>query len=135
MVPLLPALFDLGLRPFVEGRAKKKPKVRLMFEIGLGGTRMSSGMTKFWKPYLERFGLYSWHRATHVFRHTVASRLRSAGVMNEDIGAVLGHSWTNQTSQYGGVQDLQRKLNTLEKLNFGFDLLEALGGQFDPAKH
>lgn len=135
LVPLVPDLFVLGLREFVEGRAKKKPKVRLLYEISLGGNRMSNGLTKFWKPYLERFGLYSWHRATHVFRHTVASHLRSAGVMNEDIGAVLGHSWTNQTAQYGGVQDLPRKLRTLEHLDFGFDVVAALGGAYDPKKH
>jgi len=110
--------------------------VRLLYEIGLGGSRMSNGMTKFWQPYLEKFGLYTHGRATHVFRHTVANRLRDhAQCHNEDIGAILGHSDTNTTAGYGGVQGLKRQLATLEKLDFGFDVLEALGGKYDPKRH
>ena len=139
-VPLLPILFDLGFREFVEARAKRKPPVRLFHEISLGRNRMSMGMTKFFQPYLETFGLFKPGRATHVFRHTLANRLRDhAFSSNEDIGAVLGHAKadpeTKTTEDYGGVQGLKRKLHTLSKLDFGFDVLEALGGKYDPKRH
>jgi integrase len=139
-VPLLPILFDLGLRQFVEARSKRNPKKRLFYEISLGANRMSAGMTKFWQPYLEAFGLFKPGRATHVFRHTVANRLRDhAFSHNEDIGAVLGHTIVNRetktTGKYGGPQGLKRTVDTLSKLDFGFDVLEALGGPYDPKRH
>ena len=139
-VPLLPILFDLGLREFVEARSKRMPHKRLFDEISLGANRMSAGMSKFWQPYLEAFGLFKPGRATHVFRHTVANRLRDhAFSHNEEIGEVLGHKITDPktktTSEYGRSQGLKRKLNTLSKLDFGFDVLEALGGKYDPKRH
>ncbi|MCB2074967.1 MAG: tyrosine-type recombinase/integrase [Novosphingobium sp.] len=134
-VPLLPILFDLGLREFVERRAKRKPVRRLLHEIRLGQNRMSDGMTKFWTRYLDEVGLHSRGRGTHVFRHTVAARLRAAGVSDEDIGAVLGHQPNTVTAGYGGEQPLSRKFDTISKLDFGFDVLEALGGQYDPTLH
>ena len=101
---------------------------------------MSAGMTKFWQPYLEAFDLFKPGRATHVFRHTVANRLRDhAFSHNEDIGAGLGHTKANAetktTESYGGPQGLKRKLDTLSKLDFGFDVLEALGGKYNLKRH
>jgi len=134
-IPLHAALLELGIREFVQGRAKRHPGKRLLFEISLGKNRMSDGMTKFWSKYLHAFGLFKPGRATHVHRHTLAARLRAAGVFNEDIGAVLGHSDGSQTEDYGGDQGLERKLATLEKLDHGFDVVGALGGKYDPKKH
>lgn len=134
-VPLHPSLLELGIREFVEARAKRHPGKRLLFEIGLGEHRMSTGMTKFWVRYLHAFDLFRPGRATHVHRHTMAARLRAAGVSNEDIGAVLGHSDASVTAGYGGDQGLERKLATLQKLDHGFDVVGALGGPYDPKVH
>lgn len=134
-VPLHPALLELGIRQFVEARAKRHAGKRLLFEIGLGGHRMSTGMTKFWSRYLHAFDLFRPRRATHVHRHTITARLRAAGVSNEDSGAVLGHSDGSVTAGYGGDQGLERKLATLEKLDHGFDVVGALGGPYDPKVH
>ena len=131
-VPLHPALLELGIRAFVEGIAKHKQSRRIFNEIGLGESRMSTGLTKFWGRYLREFGLFLPQRATHVHRHTLAARLRAAHVSNEDIGAVLGHSNTSTTAGYGGDQDLKRKLVTLQKLDFGFDVVAAAGGSYNP---
>jgi integrase len=134
-VPLHPALLELGIRQFVEARAKRHGGKRLLFDIGLGGHRMSTGMTKFWSRYLHAFDLFRPRRATHVHRHTITALLRAAGVSNEDSGAVLGHSNKSVTAGYGGDQGLERKLATLQKLDHGFDVVQALGGPYDPKKH
>lgn len=134
-VPMHPTLLELGIREFVESRAKRYPGKRLLFEISIGKNRMSDGLTKFWSKYLHEFGLFKSGRATHVHRHTMAARLRAAGVSNEDIGAVLGHSNSSVTAGYGGDQGLERKLVTLEKLDHGFDVVGALGGTYDHKRH
>lgn len=134
-VPLHPALLELGIRQFVEARAKRHAGKRLLFEIGLGEHRMSTGMTKFWSRYLHAFGLFRPRRATHVHRHTITALLRAAGLSNEDSGAVLGHSDGSVTAGYGGDQGLERKLATLKKLDHGFNVVGALGGPYDPKVH
>ena len=134
-IPLHPALLELGIREFVQARAKRHPGKRLLFEISLGQNRMSTGMTKFWSRFLHEFDLFRTGRATHVHRHTMAFRLRAAKVSNEDIGAVLGHSDGSVTSGYGGDQGLERKLATLEKLDHGFDVVGTMGGKYDAKVH
>jgi integrase len=136
-VPLLPVLFELGLREFITYRAKRYPGERLLRDVSLGAHRASTGMTKFWVSYLQRHGLHSRGRGTHVWRHTVAARLREAHVTNEDIGAVLGHAIVDETATpggYGGDQGLKRKLTTLQKLDHGIDFVELLGA-FDVKRH
>lgn len=134
-IPLHSKLLDLGIREFVQSRAKRDAGKRLLFEISIGKNRMSDGLTKFWSKHLHEFGLFKPGRATHVHRHTMAARLRAAGVSNEDIGALLGHSDASVTAGYGGGQGLERKLATLEKLDFGFDVVAALGGPYDAKRH
>lgn len=135
MVPIHPTLIALGLREFVAKRASRKPAVRLLEDVGLGQNRRSTGLTKFWSRYLHAFGLYLPGRATHVFRHTIANRLRAAGLTREEIGAILGHTTGNVTDGYGGPQPLGRKAEIIGKLDFGFDVLAALGGPYDPKVH
>jgi integrase len=134
-VPIHPTLIALGLREFVAKRAGRKPAVRLLEDVGLGQNRRSTGLTKFWSRYLHAFGLYLPGRATHVFRHTIANRLRAAGLTREEIGAILGHTTGNVTDGYGGPQPLKRKAEIIGKLDFGFDLLKALGGPYNPKVH
>ncbi|OQW76358.1 MAG: hypothetical protein BVN32_09485 [Proteobacteria bacterium ST_bin14] len=135
LVPIHPTLIALGLREFVAKRASQKPAVRLLEDVGLGQNRRSTRLTKFWSRYLHTFGLYLPGRATHVFRHTLANRLRAAGLTREEIGAILGHTTGNVTDGYGGPPPLARKAAIIGKLEFGFDIMEALGGAYDPKAH
>lgn len=135
-IPIHPNLIVLGLRSFVEGSGKKYPKGRVFRVFGLGqGDRTSDGATRFWRAHLKTYGLHKLGRATHVFRHTIAHHLRAAGAAGEDIGAILGHAGRTQTDGYGGAQTLARKAKTLAMLDFGFDVVAALGGPFDPERH
>ncbi len=135
-VPLLPILMTLGLREFVETGQKRYPKDRVFRAFRLGsGDRLADGMTRFWSDYLTKHGLKKPGRATHVFRHTVTDWLRKAGAINEDSAAILGHAVGTITAGYGGGQTLERKLKTLDKLDYGFDLLQVLGGPYDASVH
>lgn len=92
-VPMSPILLKLGLREFVEGRRRAAPSQRVFAEFRLGtGGRKSEGMTRFWGDYLKANQIWKPGRATHVWRHTVASFLRASGVSDEEIGAVFGHA-------------------------------------------
>ena len=101
-IPLHPVVLELGLRAFVETRVKYHPGKRVFEGFRLGSTgRTSEGMTAFWGRYLRKNGLWKDGRSTHMFRHTVADRLR-AHVSDEDIGAILGHGGKTITAGYGG---------------------------------
>jgi integrase len=134
--PLAPVMFELGLAQFIENRSKAGLDVRVFREFRLGaGGRSSDGMTKFWSAYLKRFGLWKVGRATHVWRHTVIAMLRANEVSDEESGAYVGHSPRSVTAGYGGKFPLTRKLKTLEKLDFGFDVVALVGGPFDKRIH
>lgn len=135
-VPLAPDLLTLGLREYVERRAKRFPKDRVFsyFRTGTQG-RKSDGMSKFWLAYLKLFGLWKPGRATHVMRHTIIARLRALEIAEEDISAFVGHSGKTMTSRYGGAYPLARKAGTAAKLNYGFDLVAAVGGPYDSTQH
>jgi integrase len=92
-------------------------------------------MTKFWGQYLREFALWKEGRATHVWRHTIIAFLRQNGATDEEIAPIVGHSWSTQTAAYGGAYPMNRKLETVLRLDFGFDVLAALGGKYDPAVH
>jgi integrase len=135
-VPLHPILLQLGLREFVSQRAKTHPGGRLFQEFRLGAReRLSDGMTKFWGRFLREYALWKPGRSTHVWRHTFIAALRLNGARDEDIAPIVGHSGSTQTAAYGGTYPLNRKLETLGKLDYGFDVLEAFGGPYDPARH
>lgn len=135
-VPLAPALLQLGLAEFVERQSKIAPKGRVFrdFRLGTGG-RTSDGLTKFWRAYLKKYGLWKAGRATHVWRHSLIACLRANDVPAEDIAAFVGHSQGTVTEGYGGSYPLSRKVKTAQRLNYGFDVVAALGGPYERANH
>lgn len=133
---LAPPLMQLGIEQFVSRRAKNAKGQRIFREFRLGaGSRNSDGMTKFWGDYLRRFALWKPGRATHVWRHTVIACLRAHEIPEEDIQAYVGHKRQTVTAGYGGDFPLARMAKTAMQLNYGFDVVEAAGGFFDPARH
>ena len=129
-------MIDLGLREFVEERAKLQLKGRVFREFRLGsGDRLSDGMTKFWIRTLQKWGLHAPGRATHVMRHTFVAALRKNGVLEEEIGALVGHAPRSITGSYGGAFPLSRTLDALRRLDYDFDALAALGGPYASSVH
>lgn len=133
-VPLHPILLQLGLREFVARQAKAS-KERVFRSIARGTHRSSTGLTKFWTKVLKGAGVWKPGRATHVWRHTVVACLRRNGVPEEDVAAVVGHSRQSVTAGYGGAYPLSRLSDSIARLDYGFDVVGALGGAFDPKRH
>lgn len=135
-VPLHDNLLKLGLWEFVAARRKKYPDGRVFREFRLGTKgRLADGMTRFWTDYLKEFGLWKPGRATHVWRHTLIACLRANDVAEEDIAAFVGHTGRTVTAGYGGAYPLGRKAKTVDRLDYGFDVVEVLGGPYDPEAH
>lgn len=139
-VPIHPDLLALGLAEFVAGGRKRGKSTRLFEVFATGRNRSSAGITRYWGDYLKKFGLWSEGRSTHVFRHTLIGRLRLNGALDEEIAPIVGHSSggfasLGQTKAYGGEYPLERKLATISKLDYGIDVVDALGGTYDPSKH
>ena len=135
-VPLAPQLLRLGLAEFVARRKASNPKARVFREFRPGAQgRKSDGLTKFWGAYLRKFQLWKEGRSTHVWRHTVIACLRENEVPAEDIAAFVGHSRGTVTEGYGGAYPLARKAKAIQRLDYGFDVVEALGGPFSSERH
>lgn len=135
-VPLHANLLRLGLRQFVEGRAKAAPPERVFRDFRLGAAgKYTEGMTQFTTLHLKACGLHKPGRASHVWRHTVVKRLRDAGCLEEEITALVGHAGKSMTSAYGGEYPLERKAKTVERLTYVPDLVTLLGGEFDYKVH
>jgi integrase len=121
---------------FVLHREQVNSRQRVFREFRTGAQdRKSDGLTKFWARYLRKFHLWEEGRSTHVWRHTVVAQLRANGVPEEDIAAFVGHSRGTVTAGYGGDYPLARKMGTVLKLDYGFDVVAALGGKFLPNPH
>jgi integrase len=135
-VPISPEVIELGLKQFVDRRERisRGGRVFREFRTGTKG-RTSDGLTKFWASYLRKFGLWKPGRSTHVFRHTVVACLRGNDASEEDIAALVGHTRGSVTAQYGGAYPLSRKLRTVNRLNYGFDLVAAVGGAYSINSH
>ena len=136
-VPLSPVLLALGLRQFVTRRAKIRPGERVFFEFRTGTKgKRSEGMQRFWRDYLIKFDLHKPGRATHVMRHTTSFVMKDADVMPHNEAAALGHSQGTQTEKYGKGAHLEKILTkAILKIDYGFDVVEFLGGPFDPKTH
>lgn len=136
-VPIADDLLILGLRQFVQGRKSKRPNQRLLHEFPTGSRgKKSDGLSKFWRRYIDAFGLHKEGRALHVWRHTVTLHLRQRGVSDEDIGYLLGHRVQSETARYGPGELTQRiRDRSLARLDYGFDLVALVGGPYNPQIH
>ena len=136
-IPIAPEMLELGIREFIEQRRVAHPNKRIFSELPLGTSgRKSLGMSKFWGRYFRKFGLHKPGRGTHIWRHTIIYRLRAAGVAQEDITYLVGHSSESQTAAYGAGQLLERVLDRcLRKLDYGFKIVDVVGGPYDAKQH
>jgi integrase len=126
-VPISKVLLELGIRDFVAVRAKGTGSPSVFPDLKFGaGDRRSDGLTKFWGRLLRKFDLHKPGRATHVFRHTVASAMRHAGVTNEIIGWVLGHASPLEADGYGKTSPVAVMAGAIAKIDYGIDVVSLL---------
>lgn len=136
-IPIADDLLSLGLRQFISARSKRAPGQRVFSEFPIGTRgKKSDGLSKFWRRYISEFGLHKPGRAIHVWRHTVVYHLRRRGVSYEDVGYLIGHKVNSPTAFYGDGELLERvRTHSLERLDYGFSVVDAVGGKYDPKIH
>lgn len=122
-IPVHPQLIELGVLAYRDHAIAKawtwlfepiKPDIN-----GRRSTRAGSWFRKF----LTRIGVKGDELGgAHRFRHTLADRLRAAGVDDYDIALVLGHKVdvARMTTQYGRTvsMTLERRLEVLSKATY-----------------
>ena len=122
-IPIHPQLLELGILEYRDAAAAKgwewlfqsiKPDIN-----GRRSTRAGGWFRKF----LTRIDVKGDERGgTHRFRHTLADRLRAAGVDEYDIGMVFGHKVdiARMTTKYGRTVSgtLQQRFDILSKATY-----------------
>jgi len=122
LVPIHPALLDLGLSSYVE-MLRHAGHSRLLPDLSADG-RDGPGQaaSKQFGRYLDRINLKDTQLVFHSFRHGVVSRLRRMDVPRELRKLLVGHSTVEDThDSYGLVEhdySTERKLDAIKTLNF-----------------
>jgi integrase len=126
-VPIAPVLLELGLEQWVGRRKSVWGEAPVFREIKTGASgNMSDGMSKWWGRHFREHGLWKPGRGPHVWRHTLIDILRDAGVPKELIDAIVGHKDRSMNAGYGRGFGLERKLEAMSKIDFGFDVVAEL---------
>jgi integrase len=122
-IPVHPQLIELGLLQYRDHAvAKSWTWLFQPIKPDFNGRR-STQAGRWFRKFLARIGVKGDELGgAHRFRHTLADRLRAAGVDDYDIGLVLGHKVdvARMTSQYGRTvsMTLQRRLDVLSKATY-----------------
>ena len=99
VLPVHPELLRLGLLAYRDSKARAG---RLFPEIEPDDNgRISRPVTEWWNPYLKRAGIVAGN--SYRFRHTFTDALRSAGYLDSEISALLGHKKGSTTEGYGNL--------------------------------
>lgn len=112
MVPLHSALLARGFLAVVE----RAPKGHLWPALPLGPNGYGGKLSKWFNRRLKQMGFES-GKVLHSFRHTVATRLKSADVQEFTIAEIVGHKVEGMTvGRYGKRLDVGRLREAIEKL-------------------
>ena len=61
----------------------------------------------------------------HCFRHTFINNLKQSGVIEQRIAEIVGHTTGSiDMERYGKAYNPKVLLDTLEKLDYGFDIIK-----------
>jgi integrase len=113
IIPIHPELIRLGLLEYVND-LRKKGVTRLFPELRKGRDGYSQSVSRWFGRFKKTFGF---EPQFHSLRHTVATKLREAGVPMDLISDILGHSRSgSETGRYAKEASVPRKLDALAKL-------------------
>ena len=99
IVPVHAELIRLGFPKYRELIAKEGFE-RLFPELQADKHgRFAGGITEWWRGYTARFKIQGTN--AYRFRHTFADALRAAGILDNEIGPILGHKEGTTTERYG----------------------------------
>jgi integrase len=115
-IPVHPELVSLGLLAYVEAQ-RKAGIARLFPELSKGRDGYGATVSKWFARFRQRLGV---KREFHALRHTVANHLRDAGVVEDVVADVLGHSRSQRETfgRYAKAASLRRLYDALCKLTY-----------------
>lgn len=114
-VPVHPELIRLGLMDYVAD-LRLRGFSRLFPELKRGRDGYSQAVSRWFNRYRKTLGI---DRQFHSLRHTVATRLREAGVPFDLVADILGHTRSDlETGRYTKEASVQRKYEALSKLEY-----------------
>lgn len=122
LVPIHPVLLDLGLIEYVD-TAKKARNKRLWPDL----KKARDGYGQYFQRWYGRFNRNKItgdkKRVFHSFRHGFTNQLKQAGVPEEILAELVGHSRRSITMErYGKKYITEVLMDYLKKLDYGIDL-------------
>ena len=131
IIPIHPTLVRLGLLGYVQKRraCKSRENNRLWFSLvfkpGYGyGHDYSKSVGNFKKRYVSD----DERKVFHSFRHNFTDNLKQQGIQESMIAELVGHSVKSVTfGRYGKDYNPSIMLESLAKLDYGFDMCKLLG--------
>lgn len=117
IVPLHPTLIKAGLVEFSKPRNSSKLFEDVKPYLGKYGHQVSKDFAKF----LRRIGLDNDGQTFHGLRHSVITKLWSAGIPEAHTAAVVGHRRGDRESytRYAKKNDLRPLLRAIEAIDYG----------------
>lgn len=117
-IPIHQAVLDAGFLEFIEdikacGHARLFPNLSAGTCNASGETsaRYSQGVVIQFSAYLKKLG-FSKGIGFHAFRHTLSTKLKHAGVPNECVASITGHS---EDKRFTVLEDYQKTPNPEER--------------------
>jgi integrase len=116
MLPLHPALIDLGLSQHVESVSSTGVD-RLFPELEAVRGKLGHAPSKWFGRYKTKLGITDSRKTFHSFRHTLIDDLRDAGVQDSLIKRIAGHEDGAVTfSIYGSRSPLKAMVEALQRI-------------------
>src|SRR5262249_6809408 len=130
VVPVHPELLKLGFVDLVEGRRADSGNSAPLFPFLRPGPRggYAEGWSKWFGRYIRTIGISNPARVFHSFRHSFKDALRGAGVSEDVMDALPGHSGGGVARTYGAKEmasrfGIKRLADAVSKVEYrGLDL-------------
>ncbi|WP_288632808.1 site-specific integrase [Pseudomonas sp. UBA5666] len=119
VIPLHPALLDLGLLQYVAS-VKATGTDRLFPELDAVRGKLGHAPSKWFGRFKAKLGITDPRKTFHSFRHTLIDDLRDAGVQDSLIKRIAGHEDAAVTfSVYGSRSPLRAMAEALSQIRIG----------------
>lgn len=124
IIPIHPMLVRLGFRGYID-EVRSQNRERLWSKLTKKRDGYSQDFGKWYQRFNRRYVTDNPKRVFHSFRHSLADRLKQAGVQETLIAEILGHSIESVTmGRYGKRYQPKVLLEALMQLDYGVDIPE-----------
>lgn len=128
LVPIHPILIKLGFLDYVE-ECNKSGYKRLWMQLRSIQGKYNPDFSGFFSTYKKRYLSDNKKLKFHSFRHNLMDNLKQQLLSSEVISEIAGHAHTKSEetfNRYGKEFDPKTKLDVLQKLDYGIDILGIL---------